>query len=55
MSFEQWFDQRMPKSDFPDHMMLMREAFREVAQQAWEAAVAATEQAENECFKAFGL
>lgn len=38
MTFNEWFERRFPEGTFPESMGAMREAFREVALDAWGAA-----------------
>jgi len=37
MTFDEWFDEQYPRSDFADHMQIIRISLKEVAQKAWEA------------------
>jgi len=36
MTFDEWFDSRLPESDFADHMKVIRLSFKEIAKEAWD-------------------
>lgn len=37
MTFDEWFNSRLPESDFPDHMRIIRLSLKEIAKEAWDA------------------
>jgi hypothetical protein len=36
MTFDEWFDSRLPESDFADHMKIIRLSLKEIAKEAWD-------------------
>ncbi len=36
MTFDEWFDSRLPESDFPDHMRIIWLSLKEIAKEAWD-------------------
>lgn len=36
MTFDEWFDLRLPESDFADHMKVIRLSLKEIAKEAWD-------------------
>ena len=48
VDFEEWFEQRLPEGAFPQSMGALRNSFREIAYDSWEAACEYQKQTFNE-------